>query len=86
MSNIVIGMKKKEKSKDSLDESLDSLESGDRTDDSLEIFDDSLGMSQLKIGHNESLTCVFEICKMQITIEVDITLQKISVMKLRKTT
>ena len=60
MSNIVIGMKKKEKSKDSLDESLDSLESGDRTDDSLEIFDDSLGMSQLKIGHNESLTCAFE--------------------------
>ena len=59
-SNIVVGMKKKEKSKDSLDESLDSLESGDRTDDSLEIFDDSLGMSQLKIGHIESLRCVFE--------------------------
>ena len=52
----MVGMKKKEKSKDSLDESLDSLESGDRTDDSLEIFDDSLGMSQLKIGHIESLS------------------------------
>ena len=44
-SKIVLGMKKKEKSKDSLDESLDSLESGDQTDDSLEILDDSLGMS-----------------------------------------
>ena len=45
----MVGMKKKEKSKDSLDESLDSLESGDQTDDSLEILDDSLGMSPLTV-------------------------------------
>ena len=49
-NNLAVDMKKNGKSKDSLDLSVDSLESGDsRTDDSLEILHDSLGKSQLTI-------------------------------------
>ena len=63
-------MMKKGKSKDSLDQSLDSLESGDsRTDDSLEILHDSLGRSQLTILPK----CFFFKFYLKTLIEVGIT-------------
>ena len=77
-SNIVVGMKKKEKSKDSLDESLDSLESGDRSDDSLEILDDSLGMSQLTIGHRKASQTYSE-CKSNTTMTRPLEMGKVTV-------
>ena len=75
---IAVDMKTKGKSKDSLDQSLDSLESGDsRTDDSLEILHDSLGRSQLTYGNIIKLGPLTSSSKPWLKLR----LQKIFVMK-----